>query len=132
MNKGQTNETPRVGINRWNFSGTVVRKNFKYSKEGNLFGSVMLRVPAQNEKFTTTLWLKVFNGKENNLADQVNESVADGTNWSFYGYVSTSSFEKDGKKEYRTDFIITRFVPAEASAPKTESSTAQTKDEVPF
>ncbi len=120
-----------LGINRFNFSGKVVKKNFKYSKEGNLFGSLMIKIPAKNEKYSTVMWLKVFNSKDGtkNLADEINENVAEDTNWSFYGYISNSKFEKDGNTEYRTDFIINRF----QEALESESKPAEPiKDEVPF
>ncbi len=130
-------ETPKTGINRWNFSGKVAKKNFKYATNGNLFGSVMIKIPAKNEKFSTTLWLKVFNSKdgEKKLADEVNDNVAEGTNWSFYGYVSVNKFEnpETKKTEYRNDYIVTRALPAaEDEAAMVSAVTPVAEDSVPF
>ncbi len=128
-------ETPKAGINRWNFSGKVIKKNFKFSKDGVLYGSVMVRIPSKNEKFSTVMWLKAFNSKDGvkKLADQINDEVAEDTNWSFYGYVSNNKFEKvgeDGKTltDWRTDFIVTKCIPALEA----EQVVVKAEDPAPF
>ncbi len=129
-------ETPKVGINHWNVSGKVVKKNFKYATNGNLFGSVMVRVPAKNDKFTTNLWLKVFNSKdgEKKLADEINDTIQENTNWSFYGYISVNKFENEKTKltEYRTDFIVTRFLAAADIDQEVTVAASDQEDKVPF
>lgn len=131
----------KVGINSFRFSGKVVKKNFKYSAKGNAYISVMVRIPAKNEKFSTVMWIKAF--KE--TAESIEKDVKEDTNWDLRGYISNSSYEKNGEKVYSTDFIITRYAPAvEAEAeevaspvesgPTTESNTPVPagSDEVPF
>ena len=127
-------QTNKVGINSWRFSGTVERKSFKFSQKGNAYVSLMVKIPAKNDKFTTTMWIKCF--KE--LAEQINDQVESGTTWDFRGYVSNSSYEKDGQRVFSNDFIVTRFAPAEADDEEqpvqeavTESAPSQ-DDGVPF
>lgn len=107
--------TPKTGINYFNLSGTVLKKKFKFSGNGNAFVSVHLKVPAKNPKFSTSLWLKAFK----DVAQQINDGVEEQSTYSFTGYISNSSFEKDGEKVWRTDFIINKFQVAE---PQEESS----------
>ncbi len=122
------------GVNRWNFSGKVVKKDFKYSKDGLLFGSVMLRIPSKNEKFSTVMWIKAFNSKDGSktVAEQIQDQIQEETNWSFFGYVQNSKFEKDGETQYRTDFIVTKFAQAQADIPQVSEEKEKDKDSVPF
>lgn len=125
-------EQTRVGVNSWRFSGKVEKKNFKYSAKGNAFASLMIRIPAKNEKFNTVMWVKAF--KE--AAEQINEGVEEQTNWEFKGYVSNSKYEKNGETRYSTDFIVTRFAPA-AEQEKTDSpqeavTVPDDSEDVPF
>lgn len=111
-------EKPKAGINKWNFSGKVVKKNVKFSGNGNKYASVMIKVPAKNEKYSSVLWIKAFKEK----AEEIENNVQEDKNYSFWGYVSNSSYEKDGNKVYSTDFIVNGFTEADEAAPteKTE------------
>lgn len=118
-------QKPKAGINKWGFSGKITKKDVKYSKSGNLFASLQITVPAKNEKFATKLWLKAFKEK----AQEIEDNIKVDQNYSFWGYVSNSSYEKDGQKVYATDFIINGFVEADEAATE---PVAGTEEKVPF
>ena len=134
----QEKQVVKVGRNYWNYSGKVVKKNEKYTQNGNLIVSVMLKVPAQNPKYSTTVWLKAFNSAQDpskNVADQIVEKVADNSNYSFSGYLTVRSYDKvdektgETKKQYAQDFVINKFEVAEGEV-DTEVKTQD--EEVPF
>ncbi len=104
-------ETPKSGVNRFTFSGKVERKSFKYSENGNAFASVMIRIPAKNPKFSTTLWLKAFKDAAEAIenGNEVGVKVEEGGEYAFFGYVSNNKY----KDEWRTDFVINKFVAAD-------------------
>jgi hypothetical protein len=99
------NRPKRAGVNNWIYSGKVDKKEFKYSTNGNAVFSCMVVIPAKNEKFTTKVFIKAF--KE--MAEELNTKIENGSNFWFSGYISNSSFNKDGKTVYRTDYIVTRY-----------------------
>ncbi len=116
-----TKETPKTGINWWNLSGKVLDKKSKYTGNGNLIVELLIKVPAKNVKYDTVLWLKAF--KE--TAEQIEASVEKDKNYSFSGYFSNNNYEKDGKKVYRTDFVVNKFVVAQVDEPKQETSKSE-------
>ncbi len=112
-------QKPKSGINKWGFSGKIVKKNVKFSQNGNMFASLMIKIPAKNEKYSTVLWLKAFKEK----AQEIEDNIKEDQNYSFWGYVSNSSYEKDGVKVYATDFIINGFVEADEAEPAAPATT---------
>ena len=109
MSKDMQKEKPKAGINKWNYSGSVVKKNAKFSGNGNMYASIMIKIPAKNPKYSTTLWIKAFKEK----ATEIEETVKEGANYSFWGYVSNSKYEQNGETKWSTDFIINGFTEAD-------------------
>lgn len=129
-NQGR-DQKPKAGVNKWSFSGKVEQKTVKFSTNGNQFANVRITIPAKNAKFTTKLFLKAFRDK----AQEIEDNIKEGENYSFWGYVSTSSYEKDGQKVYSTDFIINGFTEADEAdypAEQAQAEAAPAEDKVPF
>lgn len=124
----------KAGKNRWNYSGTVLKKYDKYSPNGNRVVSLYIEIPANNPKYSTKLWLKAFNSTKDttkNIADQVADTVVEGNAYDLFGYTKVGSYEKDGQKIYKQDFVINKFEEAEAA--NTPGDGAPVVDEdVPF
>lgn len=128
-----TKKKPVVGINRWNLAGTVLKKVEKYSGSGALVTSIYLKVPSNNPKYSSQIWLKAFNSTKDeskNTADKVASGVEEGKNYSFNGYIKVGSYEKEGKKIYTQDFVINKF--EDAVAQETETTGGASDEEVPF
>ncbi len=134
---------PTAGKNFVNFSGRVVKKTEKYTTNGNLIVSIMLRIPAKNPKYSTVLWLKAFNSNTpggKNLADEIVKDVKEDSNYSFTGYVTVRSYEKkdqDGNnvKAYAQDFVVNKFEEADEAEVVAEAEAGSGKpaeDDVPF
>jgi len=107
MSDSPKGKKPNTGINFFKLSGTVKRKDFKFSANGKPFCTVQLSVPAKNPKFSNTFFLKIFKEK----AQEFDDSVNDGAMISFTGYISNSSYldKKTGQKVYSKDFIVNNF-----------------------
>ncbi len=95
----------KTGINRWNLSGKVAKKDSRYASNGMLVVTIRISVPSKNPKYTTTFFLKAF--KE--LAEDIEKNVEEGSNYVFFGYFSNSSFKKGEETIHRTDYVISKY-----------------------
>ncbi len=122
----------QVGINRFEFSGKVIKKDLKFSsKTGNMYGSITVEIPGKEEKWKTNMFVKFFS----ELAEKAEAEINVGDNQSFYGYVKNGSYvAQTGEKKYTTDFVAMGFEKAEEVA-KTEfvkGNDEKEKDDIPF